>query len=333
VAGKKIGNKAMAWGALAGTIPDLDIVLGLFMNDVDYVANHRGFSHSFTFALLFSPLIAWGLRRSFPRSAVTFKEWTALFFFGFVTHYLLDSFTTWGTQLFNPFSSYRVAFYSIFVIDPLYTIPLLVMLTVAGFHSRTVPKRRVLNYLGLAISTLYLGITLLNKGLANQAFEQGLAKAGIDYTDYISKPSPLNTILWAVTAKTEEGYYTGFYSLLDDEAPTEFEFTPHQHELLKPYTENRQVRLLQEIMKGYFTAEQTEEGIFINDLRFGKFNAWTTTAPSQFVFRYLVQEQPNGGLQITQKQYRFKPGADYLMAFWQRILGNKPPSAAANEDL
>ena len=46
VLGRKIGNKAILWGAIAGTIPDLDVLSKLFVDDVTANEWHRGFSHS-----------------------------------------------------------------------------------------------------------------------------------------------------------------------------------------------------------------------------------------------------------------------------------------------
>ena len=53
VAGKKLGNKAAFWGAIAGTIPDLDVLIRHFAHPIDGALWHRGFSHSIVFALLF----------------------------------------------------------------------------------------------------------------------------------------------------------------------------------------------------------------------------------------------------------------------------------------
>ncbi len=61
VAGRKIGNKAMLWGAIAGTIPDLDVFVGpiLRWSAEDSLAFHRGITHSLLFAVLVPLLLAW----------------------------------------------------------------------------------------------------------------------------------------------------------------------------------------------------------------------------------------------------------------------------------
>ena len=59
VLGKKVGNKAMLWGAIAGTIPDLDVYQSLFFDSLRANELHRGFSHSILFSLIFAPILAW----------------------------------------------------------------------------------------------------------------------------------------------------------------------------------------------------------------------------------------------------------------------------------
>jgi len=126
VAGKKLQNKIFLYGAILGTLPDLDIVVGKFMNDVDGVAIHRGLSHSLFLFLFLTPLLGI-LISKIEKGVIDFKKASWMVFLCLVTHVLLDMFTSWGTQILWPLE-YRFAFKTIFVIDPLYTIPLLVSL-------------------------------------------------------------------------------------------------------------------------------------------------------------------------------------------------------------
>ncbi|MGB6268546.1 MAG: metal-dependent hydrolase, partial [Olleya sp.] len=120
--GKKIGNKALLFGAIGGTIPDLDVFIGrlFFNNEIDIHAFHRGFMHSFLFAILFAPLIGytvhWLYNKGKRQFTTTRKDWMILFFLSIFTHPILDSFTPYGTQLFTPFSDYRVGFNTISVV-------------------------------------------------------------------------------------------------------------------------------------------------------------------------------------------------------------------------
>ncbi|MFD2999059.1 metal-dependent hydrolase [Pontibacter toksunensis] len=326
VAGKRLGNKAMVWGGIAGTIPDLDVLLNPWLDTVEQLSFHRSITHSLLFAVVASPVLGWLLRRLYRHQHATFRDWALLFFLGFTTHALLDSCTTWGTQLLWPFSNYGVAFYNIFVVDPLYTLPFLVCVLAAAFYARRNSKRRFLNYAGLALSTVYLLFSFIAKASANNAFEESMQQQNISYSEYISKPTPLNTIFWSLTAKGEEGFYNGFYSLLDKEHAIDFEFVPQQAELLQPYRGNPKLEELLEITKGYFAVVPAEEGILIQDLRFGKFDGWREEG-GQYVFVYHVWQNEQGELQVEEINNRPRVDKAYLQSYWRRIRGIKEKGA------
>src|SRR5690606_26459890 len=224
VLGKKVGNKAMLYGAIAGTIPDLDILSSYFTDTVTAIEWHRGFSHSIIFSLLFAPIFGWLIYKLERKQPATWKDWSRLMFWGLVTHPLLDAFTTWGTQLFWPFD-YKLAFQSIFVIDPLYTLPFLVFLILAMSQKYGSPKRARYNKLGLIVSSCYLGITLLLKGVVYHTIFESLEEQGIAYLKMTVRPSPFNTILWSANIDAGDAYLIGNYSFFDRQ-PVHFERYP-----------------------------------------------------------------------------------------------------------
>jgi len=319
IAGRKLGNKAMLWGAIAGTIPDLDILFNPWLDMVERLSFHRSITHSFLFAVVVSPILGYGLWRYYRKETATYLHWTLLIFLAFTTHAILDSFTTWGTQLFWPFSNTGIAFYNISVIDPFYTLPFLVCVIAASRYNRNSNTRSVLNYLGLAISSCYILFTFYAKTVANQAFERNLKEQAITYKSFISKPTPFNAILWSVTAETDTGFYTGFYSLQDNSPSIDFQFELKQHELLTSFKVNPKLERLLEITKGYYTVTSAPEGVYIHDLRFGKFDGWRKEG-GQYVFVYHVLRTANG-LQFKEINYRPKPDAAYFKSFLNRILG------------
>ncbi|WP_439882948.1 metal-dependent hydrolase [Pontibacter sp. MBLB2868] len=321
VAGKKMGNKAMLWGAIAGTIPDLDVLASPWLDTVQQLTFHRSVTHSFFFAVLVSPILGYLLHRLYYKYTAGFWRWTLLFFLGFTTHALLDSCTTWGTQLFWPFNTYGVAFYNIFVIDPLYTIPFIAFVVAAAFYNKNSSTRRKLNNTALCISTGYLLLSFVFKYQANQVFEKALLNQNLTYTSYISKPTPLNTILWTVTAKGENGFYTGFYSLADETKRISFDFDAQQKDLLLPYRGNPKLERLLGITKGYYTVEPAKDkGIYINDLRFGEFDGWRKGG-GQYVFVYHVWQDEAGAMQFEEINNRPKINKEYLKTYWDRISG------------
>lgn len=322
VAGKRIGNKALLWGAIAGTMPDLDVLANPVLDMVGQLSFHRSFTHSFLFAFLASPVLGWVLHRLYRNEQATFRDWTLLFFLGFTTHALLDSFTTWGTQLFWPFSNYGVAFYNIFVIDPLYTLPFLVCVVAVAFYDRRSKKRRRWNNAGLIISSLYIVFSFAAQAYAKSAFKDSLQAQGIAYDSMIVKATPLNTLLWAVTAEAADGYYTGFYSILDEDKEIKYSFEPRNEQLLAPYRGHPKMERLLQITKGYYAVESAKEGIQINDLRFGQFDGWREGG-GRYVFVYHVWHNEAGELQFEEINDRPKIDKDYLQTYLHRILGNK----------
>ncbi|MCT4630024.1 metal-dependent hydrolase [Winogradskyella sp.] len=221
VLGKKIGNKALLFGAIGGTIPDLDVFIGalLYNNEIDAMLFHRGFMHSILFSILGAFLFGWisyKLYNTGKRVNTTAQtDWVKLFFWSLLTHPLLDCFTPYGTQLFAPFSNYRVAFNNIAVADPLYTVPFLLSIIVLMFYNRKSNKRKFWLKLGFGISSLYMVLTIVNKIYVDSVFKSSLSKINIDYIRFNSQPVILNNILWYGIAETKDNYHVGFYSLFD----------------------------------------------------------------------------------------------------------------------
>ena len=221
VLGKKIGNRALLFGAIGGTIPDLDVFIGKFLysNEIQAMAFHRGFMHSILFAILgsyffgwlFFKLYNWGKRKN----TTNLKDWTLLFFWSIFTHPILDAFTPYGTQLFAPFTDYRVAFNNISVADPFYTVPFLLCLIIMMFFNRNSSRRTWWLKIGIYISSAYMTLTVINKLYMDSVFKKSFKKAKINYLRFSSQPTILNNFLWYAVAETESEYHLTFYSLFD----------------------------------------------------------------------------------------------------------------------
>lgn len=224
VLGKKIGNKALLFGAIGGTIPDLDVFIGkwIYNNEIQAMAFHRGFMHSILFALFGCFLFGWLTYKLYNtgkrKETTVLKDWILLFFWAIFTHPILDCFTPYGTQLFAPFTNYRVAFNTISVADPLYTLPFLICMIVLMFYNRTKTKRKSWLKTGIYLSSIYLIFTVINKVYIDSVFEKSFKKAGINIERFSAQPTILNNILWYAVAETEEQYHLTFYSLLDDKS-------------------------------------------------------------------------------------------------------------------
>jgi len=315
VLGKRVGYKAALYGAIAGTIPDLDVISQFFVDTVTALEWHRGFTHSILFSVLFGLFFGWLV--SLWEKRTSWKQWSWLWFMCFVTHPLLDAHTTWGTQLFWPFDL-RLAYKNIFVIDPLYTLPFLVFLLLALRRKRDDPKRQRLNNLGLYISSGYLLLTLLLKGITFLKFESALEEQHIAYTEIETKPAPLQTILWTANIETEDAFLIGYYSLFDSQT-INFGIHPKNHQLLGNLAENDKIKRLMQLTNGFYTITQTEGELYFNDLRFGTLSVDPNN--QQYVFSFLL-EGDKENLTITENRKRPEDAQKMMGELWQRIKGN-----------
>lgn len=303
--GKKIGNKGAVLGAIIATIPDLDVALYLFYDKFKMLSIHRGFSHSILFSILGAFLIAYVLQRIKWTKQIGYQRlwiftWLALF-----THMLLDAFTAYGTQLLLPFSDARIGFDSINVVDPVYTIPLLLGLVCSLFVFKSKPSRTVYNYIGIAVSTIYLLATLGVKNHVKEHFKNELAKQNISYNSLLTMPVGIANVNWYGVAKTNGGLYMHKYSILgDDELPFEyFPINDHLLEGINPEVVDR----MKWFAKGFYTVVKEEEKIrFYNlqvDMR-GIVNNGGTKAPTVGFFE--ITPLVNGGFEFSSGSHQLE---------------------------
>ncbi|CAL2103113.1 Metal-dependent hydrolase [Tenacibaculum sp. 190130A14a] len=317
VLGKRAGNKAMLYGAIAGTIPDLDVIFGKLTDTVTAIEWHRGISHSLVFCLFMAPLLGWLVHKLERRLDIEWKAWSTLFFWSLVTHPLLDMFTSWGTQFLWPIQT-RIAFNSIFVIDPMYTLPFLICLLSVLFFKRNSKTRRRLNFVGLFVSSTYLIITLLIKSVVNLKFEKALEKQGVAYTEISSRPSALNIILWNANIDTPEYYLMGEYSFFDTQ-PISFEKFPKKRGVTSELEVFPKVQRLIGISQGWYIIEEKEDKWYFNDLRFGLIPR--KGGSSFFVFSYLL-EYKNGEIHVSEVPKTDRDAKFLMQRLWKRIKGN-----------
>lgn len=323
ILGKKIGNKALLFGAIGGTIPDLDVFVGrwLYSNEIQAMAFHRGFMHSVFFAFLGCFLFGWvtyKLYNSEKRTnTTTLKDWILLFFWAIFTHPLLDCFTPYGTQLFAPISNYRVAFNNISVADPLYTVPFLLCMIILMFFNRNRTKRTWWLKAGIYISSVYMILTVLNKFYMDSVFKKSFEKAEISYQRFSAQPTILNNILWYAVAETKSQYHLTFYSLLDSSTTANQIITVDKnHDIIDMSDEN--LKTLAWFSNNYFNLSKKEKvGTYqYTDLRYPMLNP---NDANTSVFNFTVFHQ-NGEWDILPFNGN-PPNKEDFAIFIQRIKG------------
>jgi inner membrane protein len=316
VTGKNLQNKTFLYGAILGTIPDLDIVVGKFMSDIDGVAIHRGLSHSLLLFVFLSPVFGWIISK-IEKNLISFKSASLLAFWCLVTHVLLDLFTSWGTQILWPLD-YRFALKTIFVIDPLYTIPLLISLIFVWKNKDNFIRIKYV-IRGLIISSSYLILTCVLKLFAVQQFEKALQNQNLVYQELIVKPTAFNCILWNANIATSKGYYLADYSLFDSQAIS-FTFYPKNQILEEKLVNSYDFQQLIKISEGWYLVSEQNNHLYFNDLRFGLLN--DNPENPQFAFSYEFEVNPDGKLIAHEVPKAKRDGKALLQKIFTRLKGN-----------
>lgn len=317
--GKKTGYQAAAWGAVLGTVPDLDVFAGPFLDSVSELQFHRGFTHSVLFCLLASPLFGWAINRFHFHLTVGWKKWTAAVFMIFSTHILIDILTTYGTQVFYPFSDYPVTTDSVFIIDPLYTLPLLAGLIPAFFLEQSSYNRRLLNYLGLIVSSLYLIWGFSVKPHVNEVFVSSFKEQHGQYEQIKTTPNGPTTFLWNGLIVKDDTLYQAVYSIFDESSDLNFSTIPRRTHLIKPHINDRAVDTLLWFSRGYYSVEEENGKLFFNDIRFGRDDFWLSDEGEFIWMNELIFDEEGNASGIDQTFPPFNTRSQNLARFLNRI--------------
>jgi len=318
VLGKKVGRKALLWGALLGTLPDLDVFipLGGPVNDFVY---HRGFSHSLLLLAILSPLSAWLITKIHPDTKQYYFGWFLLSFLVLEASVILDLMTIYGTQIFWPFDTTPRAIPVLFIIDPLFTLPIL-----AGVLAVLVLKRHRslghrINTVGLFLSLAYLTWAICVAEIVERRVMEKLARQEISYSQFISSPAPFTTLLWRVVGIDEDQYFETYFSLFDRNAPLFIDFYPRNLALMTGIEKHPPVVKLKWFTKGYYAFSTVDAYVAMTDLRMG--------SEPDYVFRFKVARlndlHPNP---IEDESLKTNQDWRRLAWIWKRIWHAMPNS-------
>ena len=325
-------------GGLVGTLPDLDVIFRRFLTGPQALGFHRGVTHSLFFCTLVTPLLAWLFSRIFHRYDVSKRQWNLFVWLGLNTHWMIDSLTTYGTQVFLPFSNYPVNIGSVFIIDPVYTLPLLAGLLFTLFVSRGQrPYRPGGVRAGLLFSTAYLILTLGSKYAVLSRFERSLEQQGIAHRQLISVATPFNSILWYGLADTGEEVWVADSSLLDPfDREIVWQKIPKNRDLLKNFGEGKADQRLLWFSRGFYRLDLVDGEPYFVDLRFGRLASWLFPIDPQgddYLFRFgLLPATDSGPYQDFLRRGRPRNLGEFPWgALWKRILG-QPVGPARHEN-
>lgn len=314
-------------GGLLGTLPDLDVFFGRHLSGPQALGFHRGVTHSIFFCTLVTPILAWILARIFSRYQISRRQWLAVVWLGLNTHWMIDSLTTYGTQVFLPFSNYPVNLGSVFIIDPIYTLVLSIGLIISLFSTPQSRESRRAVVLGLLISTAYLGLTLGVKALILQRFARSAQDHGLRYHQMISVPTPFNSLLWYGYADTGEDIWVTDASILDPPSrPLLWQRIPKNNDLAPNLSLGAAGSRLLWFSRGFYRLQNVDGNIVFIDLRFSRLKSWfLPVAPEGDDYLFRFQLKPSGTESPFQDFKRLRPVGhlkDFPWAiFGRRILG------------
>lgn len=311
--GPKTGRRALLAGAVVGTLPDMDVLIP-YEDAVESFTYHRSWSHSLFVLSLASLPLTWLIRRVIPQKSFTppsleqrstaddsfaagsfvkgsntktsFAQWWFAIWLVLVTHVILDSFTIYGTQIWWPLPLPPVAIGSIFIIDPLYTIPLLLGCIIAWRHARRRVRWPALT--GIAVSTSYLAWTLFAQSQVAQQIDQHLAQVQpASSPTVVIAPFP-GALLWRVVIVHGTHYSESFTSLLDDDnVPLRLTTYPNQREACERRIPGGHwaINRMDWFTQGAIAISRRGERLIISDLRMG--------IEDDYVFEFDVGGWPN----------------------------------------
>lgn len=313
--------KSALVGAVIGTLPDLDSFVD-FGDDVMNMVRHRGESHSLIYQTLAAPVIAIVIAL-ITRTSGLFYRWVLAAWLILVTHAGLDAMTVYGTQLLLPYTDHPFGVGSIFIIDPLYTLPLLIGL-LATLASRGSRRLRFTTY-GLVLSSAYLAWSFAAQQYVVHQVLASPALQGLSRDRLLVTPTPFNTVLWRVIAMREGVYQEAYVSLadrfVDPPVPLKLRDLPRGAALEAETRAFDAANRIRNFSHGFYALEERDGRVRITDLRMGLY-PW-------YVFSFDFAQRRAGRLEpvvpFNVGDGRRGPVGDVLNWIWQRAQGRDLP--------
>ena len=283
--GEKLGRRALLVGAVVATLPDLDVLVP-YDDAIESFTYHRSWSHSLLVLSLFSTLVAWFLQKVCRSTSIPYSRWLLGMWLVLITHPLLDGFTVYGTQLAWPLNVPPTAWGSVFIIDPIYSLPLIIGVFVAC--RRSWANARSTLVAGLAISTMYLGWTLVAQHSTRHKIEATLEANSIQANHILVAPFPFS-LLWRVVVVTDEHYMEGYSSLLDSDASIVMDTYSNGKSSCQLWLTHPPVMRMDWFTRGAFALSVKDNVLVLSDLRMG--------IEDDYVFEFAIADWRNDAWQ------------------------------------
>ncbi len=284
--GRTDGRRGAVYGALLGTLPDLDVLIPL-ADPVAAFTYHRTWTHSLLVLTLAAPLIVALIRRFDRAIAGSWSRWLTTLWLVLATHPLLDSLTVYGTQILLPFTDYPISGSAIFIIDPSYSIPLVAAVIAALWRPRSVATQRwSIGVLALTSAYLALGMA------ARFSVEARVASAEPPALATLATPTPLNIFVWRVVRMHDDYYEVGFRRPFGLGREPAFERYATDRQLLEPLAGHWPAERLKWFTHGFYRVRESASGaVVMADLRMG--------AEGAYIFQFQVGQRRGETIEPT----------------------------------
>ena len=334
VLAKKIGNKGILWGLLFGTLPDLDMLAYPLLSASEQISWHRGISHSIFMTVILTVLLGWCLSRHYQKKGISlsYSRASSFVFLAWSTHILIDCFNTYGTQIFEPFSSKRVSLDNIFIIDFFFLIPIIIGLVLAMVFGRENIRRRTkISLTTFSWLTLYFISSLIMKRLATQHFQQALSEKGITSERLMTGPTFSNIFLWRMIADDGENFHTSYWSIFDKpQEPSVILSFPKDHQLEEDFQDSKDLQTITWFTRGWHKTYQdpsTPNTLYIAAVNMGELQIPTATGQElKPAFIWSITRTTNGNYTLDLAFKKSKDSRKHLKkgvtSMLSRALGN-----------
>lgn len=276
---KRMGNRALGWGALLGIAPDgLDALTGLFLSTSAKLASADAASHSLLLLLILTLALPRWLVQLWRHGKVTRRQAGGLVAAVGAARLLIDSLALPGVQLLWPLPAPRVAFGLLGAGDACFALPLVVMLLSLVWlrgGKKEQAKRRRRWWWGVGASGGYLALAVLAKSAASAGFAADLARRGTVFERRMESPTPWNLLLWRGLVDRGDEVWVGYRSVFEwHSTPLRWTVYPRNRQAFAKVADTREAKRVANYADGWWIARSNKSGVWLADLRSGEYRLW-----------------------------------------------------------
>lgn len=320
VAGKTLGKKAMFWGALMHSLPDIDFVTSFWMSLTDSLLAHRAITHSLFFIFLIPVPLLWIARRIHSKgNQLSFLKWYVFFSSAIALHVFIDIMNNYGVALFAPFSEQRYSLNALYVADPLFTIGPLVACFMLLILKRNALHRMKWWRGGLMMAGVYIIYALFNKWQIGESVQKSLALEGNKDLSYFSTPAPLQSWLWFITVRDRNQLKIAYRSVFDKKKEINWRTIPVNMALYDASPNKPETDKLIKFSDGFYSFEYYGDTLVFNDFRFGQEVGWHDSL-GKIAFHYYLN-YPEANDLVVQRGRFARWNKTILLDYFKRIFG------------